>query len=134
MQNIVYPFFAVRITQDAVMAHLHKSFWQNVLPEPADKFTGQEDHEFYLVVVAVILVLKLHGLVANFKDTMIGYGHFVCVTLKVFDYLRHAAHGRFGIYNPLLFVQFWFDLSPPQLNFIFLLFFYLKNNLKIQFY
>jgi len=62
LQNLVDAFFAFEVTENTVMAHLYKTFWEDMLLKTTQELSFGKHHGFGLIAIVVVLVLFLKGL------------------------------------------------------------------------
>ena len=91
--------------QKTKVPDLHKTGRQNVQEEPPDKFVGAQCHLLPTAAVAVITPLERDDTVFDFKDSVIGNGHPMGISAKIFHNTGGVLKRRFAVDHPLLRVK-----------------------------
>ena len=99
------PRFLLRIAQKSIVADLHKTLWQNVHQDAANKLYGWQRHDLLPVAVPVIAPLERDRAVFAGKDTLVGNRHAVRIASEVFQHMTCAPERRLAVDDPFLVIQ-----------------------------
>lgn len=99
------PRFLLRIAQKSIVADLHKTLWQNVHQDAANKLYGWQRHDLLSVAVPVIAPLERDCAVLAGKDTLVRNRYTVRITSEIFKHMTCALERRFTVDDPFFCVQ-----------------------------
>ena len=71
------------MTQETTVAYLYKSFGQDMLLKPSQKFLVAQSHFLRLATIFVVLVFECNLGFGNLEDTMCGNRYFVGVSSQI---------------------------------------------------
>jgi len=104
--------------QKTKVPDLHKTGRQNVQEEPPDKFVGAQCHLLPTAAVAVITPLERDGSVFDFENSVVGNGHPMGISAKIFHNAGRIFKRRFAVDYPLLLItqiqQTLVNIRHPQ--------------------
>ena len=89
------------IRQKAVVSNALKSSRQDMLQETTEKFVGRQRHGAQTIPRPIVAPLEPNLAMLNALNSIIGNGHSMGVTTKIFENRLWPSKGRFGVYHPL---------------------------------
>ena len=104
--------------KETIVPDLCKTGWQNMHKEPPDKFVGAQCHLLPTAAVAVITPLERDGSVFDFENSVVGNGHPMGISAKIFHNAGRIFKRRFAVDYPLLLItqiqQTLVNIRHPQ--------------------
>src|SRR5579863_1745316 len=67
--------------------------------------SASQVHDFDLAVVSIILPMKLHPVVVDIDQAVVGDGHPMRISAHVIKHLLRPGEGAFGVDHPFVFLR-----------------------------